>query len=38
MSFELPIYFRISMTATDEMVEPSLPIFARAIERATAGT
>ena len=31
---ELPGYFRISLTATDEMVERSLPIFARAIERA----
>ncbi|MDQ4094521.1 MAG: aminotransferase class I/II-fold pyridoxal phosphate-dependent enzyme [Actinomycetota bacterium] len=35
---ELPGYFRISLTATDEMVERSLPIFARAIERATTGT
>jgi aspartate aminotransferase len=33
---ELPGYFRISLTATDDMVERSLPIFARAIERATA--
>ncbi len=31
---ELPGYFRISLTATDEMVERSLPISARAIERA----
>lgn len=31
---ELPGYFRISLTATDEMVERSLPIFARAIEQA----
>jgi aspartate aminotransferase len=31
---ELPGYFRISLTATDEMVERSLPVFARAIERA----
>ncbi|MGH4020180.1 MAG: aminotransferase class I/II-fold pyridoxal phosphate-dependent enzyme [Pseudonocardiaceae bacterium] len=31
---ELPGYFRISLTATDEMVERSLPAFARAIERA----
>jgi aspartate aminotransferase len=30
---ELPGYFRISLTATDEMVERSLPVFARAIER-----
>jgi aspartate aminotransferase len=31
---ELPGYFRISLTATDEMVERSLPIFARVIEQA----
>jgi len=31
---ELPGYFRISLTAADEMVERSLPIFARAIQRA----
>lgn len=31
---ELPGYFRISLTATDEMVERSLPIFAQAIEHA----
>ncbi|HET9254738.1 MAG TPA: aminotransferase class I/II-fold pyridoxal phosphate-dependent enzyme [Pseudonocardiaceae bacterium] len=31
---ELPGYFRISLTATDEMVEQSLPIFAEAIEHA----
>jgi aspartate aminotransferase len=31
---ELPGYFRISLTATEEMVERSLPIFARAIEQA----
>ncbi|MDQ4021991.1 MAG: aminotransferase class I/II-fold pyridoxal phosphate-dependent enzyme [Actinomycetota bacterium] len=31
---ELPGYFRISLTATDEMVEWSLPVFARAIEWA----
>lgn len=31
---ELPGYFRISLTATDEMVERSLPVFARAIKRA----
>lgn len=34
---ELPGYFRISLTATDEMVERSLPIFARAIQRARSG-
>jgi aspartate aminotransferase len=31
---ELPGYFRISLTATDEVVEQSLPIFARAIQHA----
>ncbi|MDQ4103133.1 MAG: hypothetical protein M3186_05300 [Actinomycetota bacterium] len=31
---ELPGYFRISLTATDEMVERSLPVFAWAIEQA----
>jgi hypothetical protein len=31
---ELPGYFRISLTATDEKMERSLPVFARAIERA----
>jgi aspartate aminotransferase len=30
---ELPGYFRISLTANDEMVERSLPVFARAIDR-----
>jgi aspartate aminotransferase len=30
---ELPGYFRICLTATDEMVERSLPVFARAIEQ-----
>ncbi|MGH3787505.1 MAG: aminotransferase class I/II-fold pyridoxal phosphate-dependent enzyme [Pseudonocardiaceae bacterium] len=34
---ELPGYFRISLTATDEMVERSLPVFARAMERAKSG-
>ncbi|MBV8993043.1 MAG: aminotransferase class I/II-fold pyridoxal phosphate-dependent enzyme [Pseudonocardiales bacterium] len=34
---ELPGYFRISLTATDEMVERSLPVFARAIQRARSG-
>jgi aspartate aminotransferase len=29
---ELPGYFRISLTANDEMIERSLPIFARAIQ------
>jgi aspartate aminotransferase len=31
---ELPGYFRICLTATGEMVERSLPVFARAIEQA----
>jgi aspartate aminotransferase len=31
---ELPGYFRISLTATDDMVEQSLPIFAQAIQHA----
>jgi len=31
---ELPGYFRISLTATDEIVERSLPIFAHAIQHA----
>lgn len=34
--FELPGWFRISITANDEMVERSLPTFAAAIERARA--
>ena len=34
---ELPGYFRISLTATDEMVQRSLPVFARAIQRARSG-
>ncbi|MBV9143753.1 MAG: aminotransferase class I/II-fold pyridoxal phosphate-dependent enzyme [Pseudonocardiales bacterium] len=32
---ELPGYFRISLTATDEIVERSFPVFARAIAAAT---
>ncbi len=32
---ELPGYFRICLTATDQMVERSLPIFARAIQHAS---
>ena len=32
---ELPGYFRISLTATDEMAERSFPVFARVLERAT---
>jgi aspartate aminotransferase len=31
-SVELPGYFRISLTATDEMIERSLPVFARAMK------
>jgi aspartate aminotransferase len=31
---ELPGYFRLSLTATDKIVEQSLPIFARVIEQA----
>jgi aspartate aminotransferase len=31
---EMPGYFRLSLTATDDMIERSLPGFARAIERA----
>ena len=31
---ELPGYFRICLTATDDMVDQSLPIFAHAIEQA----
>jgi aspartate aminotransferase len=34
---ELPGYFRISLTATDEMVERSLPIFARTIQDTNSG-
>jgi len=33
-SFEMPGYFRISLTANDEMVEKSLPGFTRAFARA----
>jgi aspartate aminotransferase len=28
---EMPGYFRISLTATDDMVERSLPVFERAL-------
>ncbi len=35
--FEMPGYFRISLTASDEMVERSLPGFAAAIAEARAG-
>jgi aspartate aminotransferase len=33
---EVPGRFRLSLTASDDMVERSLPVFARAIERARA--
>jgi aspartate aminotransferase len=33
---ELPGYFRISLTASDEMIDVALPRFARAAERAAA--
>jgi aspartate aminotransferase len=33
---ELPGFFRLSLTASDEMIERSLPGFARAMERARA--
>ena len=33
LSFEMPGYFRISLTATDEMVDRALPIFERAIRQ-----
>jgi aspartate aminotransferase len=38
-AFEMPGYFRISLTATDKMVERALPVFAAALEeqRATVG-
>jgi aspartate aminotransferase len=35
-AFEMPGYFRISLTATDAMIDRSLPAFARAIERTRA--
>jgi aspartate aminotransferase len=35
--FQLPGWFRISLTANDEMVERALPGFARAREAALAG-
>ena len=31
---DIPGYFRISLTANEEMIEQSLPRFARAIEKA----
>ena len=34
-SFEMPGYFRISLTANDEMIDRALPGFAWAIEQAT---
>jgi aspartate aminotransferase len=35
--FETPGFFRICITATDEMCERALPAFAAAMERAAAG-
>jgi aspartate aminotransferase len=32
---ELPGYFRISLTANDDMIERALPGFAAAMQRAT---
>jgi aspartate aminotransferase len=37
-SIELPGYFRISLTANDEMIDRGLPRFAEAIQRARSGT
>jgi aspartate aminotransferase len=34
---EVPGWFRISLTASDEMVERALPAFAAAFEEATRG-
>jgi aspartate aminotransferase len=34
--FETPGFFRICLTATDEMCERALPVFAAAIGQATA--
>lgn len=36
--FETPGYFRISLTASDDMIDRGLPVFADAIRRVTAGT
>jgi len=35
--FETPGFFRISLTANDDMIERSLPGFAAAIGRAAGG-
>lgn len=35
---EMPDYFRISVTANDEMIERGLPGFARAMEKARLGS
>jgi aspartate aminotransferase len=35
---ELPGYFRISLTVTDDTIERSLPIFARTIQHATSSS
>lgn len=37
-TFEMPGYFRISLTANDEMVEKSLPGFAAALQKAAAAS
>jgi hypothetical protein len=36
LSPEMPGYFRLSLTASDEMIERSIPRFAAAIEKAQA--
>jgi aspartate aminotransferase len=33
-AMELPGYFRLSLTANDEMIDRALPVFAQALERA----
>jgi aspartate aminotransferase len=32
--FEMPGYFRLSLTATDEMVDRAIPVFQEAIREA----
>jgi aspartate aminotransferase len=34
---EVPGHFRLSLTATDDMIDRALPVFAKAIQRARAG-
>jgi argininosuccinate lyase len=36
MAHEMPVYFRLWLTASDEMIERSLPRFAAALEEARA--